>query len=84
MADEKNHSTGEILIADMCEIERRERGSDPHGGVFIAVKKDLIATREHELETGCGVILCKLLKMNLFRPLTNLVVMLMNFVVKYR
>ena len=43
MAD-KNHSTGEILIADMYEIERRDRGTDPHGGVFIAVKKDLIAT----------------------------------------
>ena len=28
--------------------------------MFIVVKKDLIATREPELETGCGVIGCKL------------------------
>ena len=45
----KNHTIGEILIADMYglyEMERRDRGTDPHGGVFIAVKKDLIATRE--------------------------------------
>ena len=30
--------------------------TDPHGGVFIAFKKDLIATREPELETGCEII----------------------------
>ena len=56
----KNHRTGEILIADMCEIGRRDRGSDPHGGVFIAVKNDLIASRERELQTACGVMWCKL------------------------
>ena len=28
----KNHSTGEILIADMYEIERRDRGTDPSWG----------------------------------------------------
>ncbi|XP_068697563.1 uncharacterized protein [Montipora foliosa] len=56
----KNHCIGEILIADMYEIERRDRGTDPHGGVFIAVKKDLIATREPELETGCEIMWCKL------------------------
>ena len=42
------------------EIERRDRGTDPHRGVFIAVKKDLIATREPELETGCEIMWCKL------------------------
>ena len=30
------------------------------GGGFIAVKKDLIATREPELETGCEIMWCKL------------------------
>ena len=53
----KNHSTGEILIADMYEIKRRDRGTDPHRGVFIAVKKNLMATREPELETGCEIML---------------------------
>ena len=56
----KNHSTGEILIADKYEIERRDRGTDPHGGVFIAIKKDLTATRKRELETGCEIMCCKL------------------------
>ena len=56
----KNHSTGEILIADMYEIERRDRATDPHGGVFVAFKKDLIATRQPELETGCEIIWCTL------------------------
>ena len=41
----------------MYEIVRRDRVTDPHGGVFIAVKKDLIATREPELETGCEIML---------------------------
>lgn len=52
----KNHSRGKILIADMSEIERRDRGTDLHGGVFIAVKKDLIANRQLELQTGCEIM----------------------------
>ena len=38
------------------EIERRDRGTDLHGGVFIAVKKDLIANRQLELQTGCEIM----------------------------
>ena len=52
----KNHITGEMLIVDKYEIERRDRGTDPHGGVFIAIKKDLTATRKRELETGCEIM----------------------------
>ena len=59
-AHRKPDIIGEILIADMYEIERRDRGTDPHEGVSIAVKKDLIATREPELETGCEIMWCKL------------------------
>ena len=47
----KTHDTRELLIADMYEIERRDRETSPHGGVFIAVKKDLIAATEPERET---------------------------------
>lgn len=45
-----------MLIVDKYEIERRDRGTDPHGGVFIAIKKDLTATRKRELETGCEIM----------------------------
>lgn len=55
----KNHGTGELLMENY-EIERRDRKSDPHGGVLLAIKKDLIATREPELETDCEILWCKL------------------------
>ena len=47
----ENHGIAEILISDGYVIERRDRERHSHGGVIIAVKKDLIATRESELET---------------------------------
>ena len=42
------------------DIERRDRPNDPHGGVFIASRKDLTLQREPELETDCEIVWCKL------------------------
>ena len=42
------------------QVERRDRHSDPHGGVFIAVKTDLALSREPSLETDCVLMWCKL------------------------
>ena len=41
-------------------IERRDRTTSPHGGVFIAVKSCLAVEREYELETNCEIIWCKI------------------------
>ena len=54
------HSCSEILIAGSYQIERRDRASDPHGGVLIAYKKDLAVTREYDLETDCKILWCSL------------------------
>ena len=56
----ENHGIAKIFISDGYEIERRDREHDSHGGVIIAVKKTLIATRESELETDCEIMWCKL------------------------
>ena len=54
------HGTAEILISDSYNIERRDRETDPHGGVLIAFKKHLTASREFNLETNCELLWCKL------------------------
>ena len=41
------------------DVERRDRLTRD-GGVLIAAKKDLLMTREYDLETDCEVMWCKL------------------------
>ena len=48
-----------MFPTEQYNIERRDRPNDPHGGVFIASKKELLATRETELETNCEILWCK-------------------------
>ena len=50
------HSCTEILIASSYQIERRDKVSDPHGGVLIAYKKDLAVTRQNDMETDCEIL----------------------------
>ena len=45
---------------ELYEVERRDRQSDPHGGVFIAYKRDLMMQRVPELETDCEILWCRL------------------------
>ena len=52
-------TNNEVFPTGRYNIERRDRPDDPHGGVFIATKKDLIAVREVELETECEIAWCK-------------------------
>lgn len=54
------HNTGEILISDSYNIERRDRETDAHGGVLIAAKKNLTISMEYELETDCEILWCRL------------------------
>ena len=39
-----------------CEILRKDRKTDAHGGVFIMARKDLILVREEKLETNCELL----------------------------
>eukprot|EP00057_Strongylocentrotus_purpuratus_P016740 XP_011671214.1 PREDICTED: uncharacterized protein LOC105441623 [Strongylocentrotus purpuratus] len=52
--------SSEVFPTDHYNIERRDRPNDPHGGVFLAIRKDLLASREIELETDCELIWCKI------------------------
>ena len=52
-------NNNEVFPTEQYNIERRDRPNDPHGGVFIASKKELLATRETELETNCEILWCK-------------------------
>jgi len=52
--------SSEVFPTDDYKIERRDRPNDPHGGVFIAVKNDLIAERVPELETECEILWCRI------------------------
>ena len=47
------------VFPDNYQIERRDRATDPHGGVFIACKQNIILEREHELETDCEIMWCR-------------------------
>ena len=46
-------------LSEHYDIERRDRDSC-HGGVLIAAKKDLLMSRQYELETECEVLFCKI------------------------
>ena len=41
------------IFPDNYNIYRKDRASDNHGGVFQAVKKDVIVTHRHDLNTDC-------------------------------
>ena len=53
-------ASSECLPTDDYHVERRDRQGDPHGGVFILAKKDLIMSRATELETDCELLWCKI------------------------
>jgi hypothetical protein len=53
-------TSSECFPTDTYNIERRDRPSDPHGGVFIAAKKCLKMKREPSYETNCEIVWCKL------------------------
>ena len=38
----------------------KDRVSDAHGGVFVALKRDLLCTEAPELDTNCEIVWCKL------------------------
>ena len=50
----------EVFPTESYNILRRDRPNDPHGGVFIATTKDLLVTRQTDLETECEILWCKL------------------------
>ena len=50
----------EVFPTDQYSILRRDRPNDPHGGVLIATKHDLLVTREEELETKCEILWCRI------------------------
>ncbi|XP_071477586.1 uncharacterized protein [Diadema antillarum] len=50
----------EVFSTEVYDIHRRYRPNDAHGAVFIATKKDLIASRVIELETNCEILWCKI------------------------
>ena len=54
------HSNNEYLPTESYQVERRDRPNDPHGGVFIPVKKDLVLVRESNLETECELLWCNI------------------------
>ena len=56
----KNDSNNSYFPTDIYNVERRDRPTDPHGGVFIATKKDLLVSREETLETKCEIMWCKI------------------------
>lgn len=54
------HSNNECFPTVTYQVERRDRPNDPHGGVFIAAKKDLVLVRESNLETECELLWCNI------------------------
>ena len=44
------------IFPDNYNIYRKDRISDKHGGVFQAVKKDIIVTHRDDLNTDCEII----------------------------
>ena len=44
------------VFPDGYNIYRKDRTTDNHGGVFLAVKKDIIATHRKDLNTDCESI----------------------------
>ena len=54
------HSNNEYFPTESYQVERRDRPNDPHGGVFIAAKKDLVLVRESNLETECELLWCNI------------------------
>ena len=54
------HSNNECFPTETYQVERRDRPNDPHGGVFIAARKDLVLVRESNLETECELLWCNI------------------------
>ena len=48
------------IFPNQYVVERRDRSTGTHRGVFIAVKNCLTVEREYELETNCEIIWCKI------------------------
>ncbi len=48
--------TNNEVFPDNYNIYRKDRLSDSHGGVFQAVKKDIIVTHRDDLDTDCEII----------------------------
>ena len=51
----KNIATGEIFPSHF-NVFRKDRASDSHGGVFIAIKNILIASEEKDLDSNCETL----------------------------
>jgi hypothetical protein len=56
----KDIADNDCLPTSEYSVERRDREGDPHGGVFIATKRDLIMEREYELEADCELLWCEI------------------------
>ena len=48
------------IFPDSFDAVRKDRASDAHGVVFIALKHDLLCTETPELDTNCEIVWCKL------------------------
>ena len=44
------------IFPEIYNVYRKDRLSDSHGGVFQAVKKDIIVTHRDDLDTDCEII----------------------------
>ena len=44
------------IFPDNCNIFRKDQLTDNHGGVFEAVRKDIIVTHRDDLDANCEVI----------------------------
>ena len=74
------------ILPDSFDAVRKDRGSDAHGGVFIAFKRDLLCTETPVLDTNCEIVWCKmniigcrtLYLGSFYRPLAILVMIIMR------
>ena len=48
------------IFPDFVDAVQKDRVSDVHGGVFVALKRDLLCIETPELDTNCEIVWCKL------------------------
>ena len=46
------------IFPDSFNAVQKDRASDAHKGVFIAVRRDLLCTETLELDTNCEIVWC--------------------------